>query len=348
VVQAPRFDPAEWEVVRASVLNGLVQRDADLESVAARALARVLLQPGPTDSDIAMTVGSVAAISLDDLARAYAEMITPRTMRIQTVGDLPLAAVVAALEPRFGSSWQDDDAGLVAKPPLTPVFPAAQQVYVVAMPGTSQAAIQIARPAPGTDLPVYASAAAVTNLLAADFSGRLNTVIREQKGYSYGVSGSLWDTHATQSALTVSMPVQIDATGPALAEAFAGFASLIDQPVTAAEVTRSISAYHTLLAGLPETAGGFFGGLVGMQQDGIALDQVMARVEQMTRLDLAEVQAAATDLASLAQAVIIVAGDPERIEPQLEALGISEIGRMAVTPGDGVAIVPEAAAAAAQ
>jgi hypothetical protein len=68
----------------------------------------------------------------------------------------------------------------------------------------------------------------------------------------------------------------------------------------------------------------------------------------MTRLDLAEVQAAATELASLAQAVIIVAGDPERIEPQLEALGISEIGRMAVTPGDGVAIVPEAAAAAAQ
>lgn len=336
VIQAPHFAPGEWEVVKAGTLNGLVQRDADLTSVAQRALAEVVFFPAPDDSDVTMTLSSVSSITLEEAANAYETMITPKTMVIHSVGDLPLEAVVAALEKRFGNTWTDDDAGVVSKPSLPVVFPKAQEVYLVPMPGTSQATIHIARPAPGSADPSYPSAVAVSNLLAGDFSGRLNSVIREQKGYSYGVTGSLWDWYEHDGALTVTIPVQIDATGPALAEAFTGFESLVARPVTDAEVNRSVTAYQTVLASIPETAGGFFGALVSMESEGIDLDETIAYAERMTRLDLGEVQAEAAKLSLLDNAVIIIAGDPARIMPQLEAMGITEVATITM-PNDAAA-----------
>jgi len=324
VLQAPRFAPEEWDVLKAGMLNGLVQRDSDLTSVAQRALAQVIFFPDADDPAVSMTVASVTGLTLADAAAAYDTMITPETMTIYSVGDLPLETVVAALEPRLGQAWQDDDEGLTSEPYLPAVFPDEQQVFLVPMPGTSQATIHVARPAPGSADPSYPGAVAVTNLLASDFSGRLNSVIREQKGYSYGVGGQIWDWYKHDSAFTVTVPVQIDAAGPALAEVFAGFDSLISAPVTEAEVTRSISGYHTALASLPETAGGFFGAIVNMRADGIDLDETIAYAERMTQLTLDEVRAEAAELARLDQAVIIISGDPDRIGPQLEAMGIDD------------------------
>lgn len=333
VIQKPRFASAEWEIVRAGALNALIQRDSDLTSVAQRALAQVIFFPAPEDSGVSMTLASVSSITLDEAKAAFEDMVTPRTMVINTAGDLPIEDVVKALETRFGSGWHDDDAGIAAKPALQAVFPATQRVYLAPMPGTSQATIYIARPAPGSADPSYPSAVAVSNLLAADFSGRLNSVIREQKGYSYGVSGALWDWYEHDSALTVTIPVQIDATGPALAEVFTGFDSLVARPVTDIEVTRSVSAYQTALASLPETAAAFFGAVVSMQMEGIDIDETLAYADRMTRLDLAEVQAEAARLAPLDRAVIVISGDPDRILPQLRAMGITDVGTITLPTG---------------
>jgi zinc protease len=336
VLQKPNFAPGEWETVKAATLNGLIERDSDPTSVARRALNQVVFFPGADDSGVAMTLASVSSITLEEAATAFEEMVTPKTMVIHSVGDLPLEAVVAALEPRFGRSWVDDDAGLASKPSLPVVFPTERQVYLVPVPGTSQATIYIARAAPGTDDPTYPNAVAVANLLAGDFSSRLNSVIREQKGYSYGVSGALWDWYQDDSALTVTIPVQIDATGPALAEVFRGFDSLVAHPVTDAEVTRSVNAYNTVLASLPETASAFFTAIVGMHYEGIDLDKSLAHAQRMTELELDEVQAEAMKLAMLDRAVIIIAGDPGLILPQLDAMGITEVGTI---------VMPNAAAA---
>jgi hypothetical protein len=135
----------------------------------------------------------------------------------------------------------------------------------------------------------------------------------------------------------VTIPVQIDATGPALAEVFTGFDSLVARPVTDAEVNRSVTAYQTVLAGIPETAAGFFGALLSMEAEGIGLDETIAYAERMTRLDLSEVQAEAARLSVLDNAVIIIAGDPERILPQLAAIGITDVGTITMPNSSGAA-----------
>lgn len=121
------------------------------------------------------------------------------------------------------------------------------------------------------------------------------------------------------------IPVQSDQTAAALAEAIAGFDSLIASPVTEAELKRSLMSYLSAQAGLTETAGGFFSALVGWERDGIALDEFVGFLARLTALELEDVRLAATLLAGLDRAVIAIAGDPDIVLPQLAAEGFTDI-----------------------
>jgi predicted Zn-dependent peptidase len=324
VVQKPQFAQSEWDIVKAGMLNYVVQRDNDVTGMAQRAMNRVIFFPGENEPEMNMSVQSVQAITLDDAKAVYDELFVPKTMVIYSVGDVSLDEVKAALETRFGH-WSKAGDGVASKATPTAVFPNEQQVYLVPMPGTSQATIHIARAAPGYLEPTFASASAVSSLLAGDFGSRLNSVIREQKGYSYGVSGLVWNWYLKDSGMSVTIPVQIDATGAALEEAFKGFDSLTSVPVTADEVNRTVTANFTALATLPETAAGFFNAFVGWEKEGIDFNRTIASLREMTRLQVTDVQAEALRLGLLDHAVVIIAGDPALILPQLEALGITDV-----------------------
>jgi predicted Zn-dependent peptidase len=323
VIQAPRFDAEPWAVLKAGTRQYLAQRDVDPDSVASRALNRIIYTPGPDDSEIDTSLASIESITIEEAAAAYRTLFVPATMVIYSVSDLPIKAVVAALEPRLGK-WQEAGKGVTAKPPLQPAFPERRRVYVVPVPGASQATIHISRPAPGRDDQDYPDAIAVTNLLAGDFTSRLNAVIREQKGYSYGVGAYLWSWLDHEGGVTVTIPVQSDATGAALTEALAGFDSLVSTPVSEAELGRSLMSYLTAQAGLPETAGGFFGALVSWEKDGVELDSLVTFLKRMSALDLGDVRKVGATLAGLERAVIVIAGDPGTILPQLAAIGITD------------------------
>ncbi len=324
VVETPRFDDEPWAVLRARTLQHLVQRDSDLDASASRALNRTVFVPGPDDPGIEITAEGVNSITLDEARAVYEELFVPASMTLYSVGDLPIEDVVAAVEPRFGKR-QDARPAVAAKPPLQPVFGDGPRILFVPVAGAAQATIQITRPAPGYEDGVYPQAIAVTNLLAGDFTSRLNTVIREEKGYSYGVNAGLWSWLRHDGGLTVSIPVQADATGAALAESIAGFGSLVSAPVTDIELKRSLMSYLTAQAGLTETAGGFFGALVGWEKDGVELDSLVRFLQQLTELKLDDVRKVASDLAGLDRALIVVAGDPDIVLPQLTAAGYTDI-----------------------
>jgi predicted Zn-dependent peptidase len=95
--------------------------------------------------------------------------------------------------------------------------------------------------------------------------------------------------------------------------------------VTDAELERSVTTYLTAQASFTETAGGLFGALVSWEQDGVELDSLVRLLRQLTELKLDDVRAVASSIADLEQAVIVVAGDPDIVLPQLVAMGFSEV-----------------------
>lgn len=334
VIRRPRFDEDQWAALKADMLDLLVQRDSNPASVAQRALNGLVFFPGADDSRLNASVASVESVTRAEAMDAYKRLFTPKTMTVYSVGDLPLETVTAALEAKFGT-WQDEGPGVAEKPLLTPIFPPRQRVVVVPMPGTRQATILISRPAPGYDDPGFVASTAATNLLAGDFLSRLNSVIREERGYTYGVSGRIWNWLRHDGGLSVDIPVQNDAVGAALEEAFAGFESLTSDAVTEAELNRSLMLYLAAQASLPETAYGFFNALIGWEQAGIGLDSMIGFIERMSELELADVRAAASSLAGLDRAVIVVVGDPDAILPQLAVIGIGDVEILEIADFEG-------------
>ncbi|MER2632709.1 MAG: insulinase family protein, partial [Rhizobiaceae bacterium] len=320
-------DAAEWTVTKAEYADWFAGREADLPDIALRAGRDVLFPGGNGIAGPNWTAQSIARITLDDAKAAFAALFQPAAVTIYSVGPLPLDTVRASLEKTFGG-WEGKGPGLGAKPHPAAGFPAGRTVLLLPEPGASQSALFVARPAPGVTEPGRGEAVAVANLLGGDFNSRLNSVIREEKGYSYGVDAYLFDDIAAGSALAVATTVERDNTGPAVAEILRGFDSLSAKPVGDDEVNRTVTAYRQALAGVSETASGLFAALLTAVGSGTTLEENQKRREERTRLTRDAVADEALKLAPLAPSLIVVAGDPRIVLPQLTAIGLTDVRRV--------------------
>jgi len=320
-VLRPRFDPKEWQLLQAQVVQSLGYRKMSGAAVGYYALqdevfpvpaGRAALDPEPE---------TVSALTLDDVKATYGKLFTPRTMTIYTVGPEEIGSVEPVLEAAFGG-WQSDSYGIpmLKHPPA--VVPKGLRVYVKPFEAEAQAVIYLVRPAPSFGEPGFLEATAVTSLLGDDFTSRLNTVLRETKGYSYGISADIAnDLPGGGGLLSVSAPVQADKVGEALKDIVAGFGSLETAPVSEAELNRTVMSAATGNASVGETGGGLMGLVLSSEGMGMTPEQVQGLMEDIVALKLPDVQAEGKALAGLDTALVVIGGDPEALVPQLEAAG---------------------------
>ncbi|ESX79945.1 pitrilysin family protein [Mesorhizobium sp. LSHC414A00] len=323
-VLKPRFDKTEWTVLMAQTVDWLNGREADLPGVAGRMAKATLIPQVPGKAAVDWSAKALASISLDEARDAFKAEFTPKAVTFYSVGPMPVATVAASLEKAFGA-WTSDTAGYAVEPSPAAHFNGGQKVLLVPEPGASQSALFVARPAPGTDESERAESTAVSNLLGADFSSRLNSVIREEKGYSYGVSSYLMSPMKAGSGLVVATTVERANTGPAITEILKGFAGLTTLPVAQDEVDRTVTVYRRALAGSAETSAGLFSSLIGAVGSGSTLEDQQTRMAARTKLTLDAVQKQALALASLDPSLIVVAGDPDVVMPQLAAIGFKDV-----------------------
>jgi zinc protease len=324
VVQKPRFDLQPWKVSIAGSLESLRQGENDPTTLALRALNDAMFAPAEGYPAVYSTLASVGSITLDEAKLAFHEQFVPAAITIYSVGPMTLKQVLPVIEARFGT-WHGDGTGLKVKT-LTPVtFPKGRSVYVVPQPGATQTTILTSLPAPGFEQDGFVESIAVVDLLAADFSSRLNQIIRVQKGYSYGVQGFVMGTLPDTGALTISTAVEATTTGETLTEIFGGFDSLANSPPTQQEIDRTITQNQTQMAGLTETSGGLFGALVDSKGKGRDLAASLDLFKRVIEIDLAEVQVQAAALSSLDQSVIVLSGDPAIIMAELKSIGIEDV-----------------------
>jgi predicted Zn-dependent peptidase len=327
-VLKPRFDAAEWAIAQAEIQDWLARREADLADVTSRAAEKLLFPAVPGKAGRDWSFAAFNSITREEAKAAFGKLFKPRTTTFLSVGPMPVEAVAAGLEKAFGN-WRDDGEGYVAEAAEPVSFPAGRKVLLVPEPGASQSALYVARPAPGLEEALRGESVAVSRLLGGDFTSRLNSVIREEKGYSYGVDSYLFDVVRKGSALVVATTVERDATGPAIAEILKGFDGMATIPVTADEVNRTITAYRQALASEAETSAGLFGDLISATATGSTLEQDHHWREEKTRLQRQNVAAQAVALSLLNPALIVVAGDPDIVMPQLAAIGLTDVTRIA-------------------
>jgi zinc protease len=320
-VQRPLFDASEWSVQVAATLDELGLREGDNDDVAFRYMEAALFPRAPGEVAVDRSIASVKNVTLEDARSIFPRLFAPTNVTFYSIGPTPLAEIVAALESGFGD-WTSDAEPLVTAPREPATFPDEAKILFVPQPAASQGAIIIATPGPGYDDPLRAETEVAFNLLAYEFISRLNSVIREEKGYSYGTTGRMLGTPHQGSVVAVEIPVETGVVGAALEEAFKGYASLVSEPPSEDELNRSVVDNYAYIAEMTETGTGLAETLWEQLAFGSSIESFYALRTAITQASLENVRTAAANLSDLTRALIVVVGDPDSILPQLETLGL--------------------------
>ena len=179
------FPPEALERLRAQRLVALNQAKAQPGSIAARVFPRVLygdahpLGQSPTEQ-------TIKAITRADVVEFHQRYFKPGRALITVVGDVTPAAVRPVIEKGLASWAAGGERPAFSFPPLPAAKPTT--IYLVDKPGSAQSTFALGLPGPPRTTPDYYALQVMNTILGGMFQARLNANIREEKGYSYGVS----------------------------------------------------------------------------------------------------------------------------------------------------------------
>ena len=323
MLKSPDFDAGSIERVRRQSLAGYRRAMASPNGLIADTLPAIIY--GEADPYGGSPFGNPAAIqsiSRDDLMAFHQAYIRPDNMEIYVISNLPLSEVQAAVEAELGT-WRAPAVAAGRKVfPARPTRPDKATYILVDRPDSPQsiiAAQQILPLGPNDDL---VDINAANEAFGGNFLGRINMDLRETKGWSYGVRGSV-SRNDNDVSFVITAPVQADRTADsvvALREQTALF--LGDSGVTEEELARITASNIASLPGQFETSGAVLGGIRQNVELGRPMDYYETLSERYRGQTRASLDSAIRGALDPENFVWVIVGDADVVGPQLDKAGI--------------------------
>ena len=335
VVRHPAFAPADVARVKEQRSAALAEALSSPQDMAFRALDPLLFGPGTPYGQPGDGLGTAKALAAETpatLAAAHDRWLRPDLARITVVGDISMTEALPLLERAFGD-WRAPAGPPPVKGTAAPAPVAHPRIVVIDRPHSPQSVILGARVlalhglvAPGDGGQEAVELA--NQVLGNDFLSRLNTDLREEKGWSYGVH-SLLRQPVGQRSLVVEAPVQTDRTGDAIRAILADMAAYpAAKPTTAIERERATQGNIRALPTRFETNAQLLGRIETSERLGRGDDYYATLPARLRALDSAALDKAARDWLQPDGLTFVVVGDRKAIEPQLAGLGLAvEFGK---------------------
>ncbi len=200
----PRWDQEQFELAKIRVINAHKRNIANPDYLARRTLDELRFGEGnllaiPVDG----SVGSIEAITMDDLKAYYNANFSPDLASFHFVGPFSPDRVKQSLQ-KITADWEP---GEVSFPEFAiPANPQHPILCFVDVPGAKQSVISIGNLAMKRVDTDYDGAQVVNYKLGGSFSGFLNLILREEKGFTYGArsgfsGNNLYGTFAASSSV---------------------------------------------------------------------------------------------------------------------------------------------------
>jgi predicted Zn-dependent peptidase len=319
--RTPRLDPADVTRVRDDEVTALRMDWANPGPRADAALRADLFGADrrfgrPMDGD----PDSVAALTVDDVTAFHAEWLTrPGTLLV--AGDLDRIDLAALGAVAFaGTAGEPVDAGL----PIEIETRTERRVILVDRPGSVQSTLRLGHTAPHRAHPDYVPMTLAGGVLGGAFTSRLNHLIREVRGYTYGIRAD-FGTSRRFGRFIVSSGVQTAVTAPALVDAVGEIARTQAAGVTEAELAVVRSWRAGQLSVELQTPRAIAGALGTLVIHGLPDDYHATLRRQLLSASEAEVSAAAAAYLHPAGLTLVVEGDAALIRDELVASGLGEV-----------------------
>jgi zinc protease len=319
ILLEPRFDVDEFEISRQRVVNQLRQRSANPAAVTGDLFQRLLYGDHVLAENGLGQADAVGDIALGDLRAYYAQALRPGLAAVHVSGAVSRDEALAPLA-RLSTEWT----GAAPALPAAPVWePDRAGLYFVDVPGASQSVLAIGYLALAeTDPDFYPATVMNFRLGGGGFASELLQVLREQRGYTYGISSGFSGTEMP-GPFQIRSSVRSNVTFEALEE----IRRIVERhgrdfDQTDLETTRGFLLRAN--AGAFETAGAKLGLLGDMSLLGFPADYVLRREQVVRDMTVPRVRELADEYLDLDGMIWLVVGDARTQLPRLRALELGE------------------------
>jgi len=265
---------------------------------------------------------SLDALDHDQLRAAHAKWLRPDLARIAVVGDISLQELMPKLEAAFGG-WQPPQQEKPIKHLDAPMPAETPRIILIDRPNSPQSVVVAGWVLPITGRTREMEALDLANdVLGGGFLARLNTDIREDKGWSYGVYSYVRKPVGPRNFMVIA-PVQSDRTGATINAILANMRAFPHSaPVTKEELERVTEGN---IRALPNQLQTNYGALSIIQLNdrlGRPGNYYETLADTYRAMGTDEIQAAARRFLDPGKLVFVIVGDSKSVAPQLDGTGL--------------------------
>ncbi|WP_300973142.1 pitrilysin family protein [Sphingomonas sp. LHG3406-1] len=323
LVEQPTFAQPELERVRAQALTAIAAQQRDPNGIATRTLPSLIW--GASHPYATVGAGDAAAMrafTRNDVVGFQQKWLRPDNVEIFVVSNLPLAQLTQQLERRFGN-WAAP-AGVakgVKQFGAAPARPSQPTIYLVNVPNAPQSVV-VAAQVTGLDprADIIATQAG-SEVLGGNFLSRINTDLRETRGWSYGAGGN-FSLNRNGVPYVLTAPVQADRTGDSIAAVKQQVTDLLGtKGVTDEELGRLVSNNVNTLPGRFETSSAVLNAMLSNSLLGRPDDYQEQLAAKYRALNQAGIDSSLRQAIDPNAFTWLVVGEAAKVQPQLAKLG---------------------------
>ncbi len=319
-VRCPTFAADEFAQEKRLRTEEIQQALAYPQHVASEQLNAALFGTARAARPVGGTTETVQQVERDDVVAYASTNLHPANTTLVVAGDFAGLDLLTAVRDSF-AGWTQAD--VPAGNDERPTVGDAAQLLLVDWPDAPQSTIRIGGTGIMRSDPRWPSLFVANFAVGGNFSSRVNTVLREEKGVTYGANSAL-DTGRGTGLVTVSTDVRTDAT----AESVADIVSILEdarRTLTDDEVQTGVRASTSSAAVGFERSEAVVARVEVLLSQGLPLDHVDTNLAALRAVSTSSANQAYVDIVRPDRLGIVVVGDAATIREPLSALGYADV-----------------------
>lgn len=333
MVAQPAFPAVEVERLRDERLNDLMQAWADPRRRAERVFPETIYAPEtPYSRPLGGTGPTVRTVDREAVAERHAQLLDPAAATLVVTGDLTGLDLERLAEESLGGLAAGDRSSSDVASGVVPAS-GGPKVTLVDKPGAPQSEVRVGHIGVARLNPDFHALSVLNAILGGTFNSRLNRVIREELGYTYGI-GSSFEMRRQQGPFVIRTAVETAVTVPAILEVLRIVREFCNAEVESDELA---AARDYLVGVFPlrfESAAQVASALSGLIVFGLPDDELDRYRPQVAAVSAPDILSAATRYLRPADLSIVVIGDAKQVETPLRDAGL---GELTLVPHDAAA-----------
>ena len=305
-ISHPRFDAKEWMTIIDGQKAGLKAQKESPNYYAGLSLSKATYPENALEVRVLDEAG-IEGLTIEKAKALFLKRINPKLSTIYVASNMPIVDIAAKLDKAFVEWTGAVTGGQATETPSKPTIKDVTLTNQVA--GTTQATIVAMMRAPHSGTVESAAFDIVVSVLGGDLNSRLSKVLREEKGWSYGIgAGKSGNKGLDNTIMTIGTTVEAAHTMDSIAEIRRIVAELATKPITDAEFQTALVSSKSRFQAAFDTAPGTAQLMGGLASSGFDLDDMKLFLANLEKVTLEDVNRQAVLLAKSPMA-LSYAGD---------------------------------------